>query len=178
MSRWKIIKGNIPIIFIAAHNYPHVRKNKLKKADINTSSLASSLAMKLSAYAMYSTAIQEDPNWYINSDFRKHLKKYLSDKSIGVAFDLHGRRKNWPNLIEFFPNDQFKNKYSNAIKDEIIKDFVEDDQLTICEDLPIPGLQLEIRRDGRDPSDKNHLHVVQKIVNVTKVIINLENWNL
>lgn len=40
MTGWKIIRGNSPILLVASHSFPQMRKKSIKKADINTGVLA------------------------------------------------------------------------------------------------------------------------------------------
>lgn len=73
-----------------------------------------------------------------------------------MVVDIHGRRENYPTLFEFLPNNSFKKKYLNFLKDKTIMEFKNDAQLTLAEDLDknhVPCLEIEIRKDGRFPAD-------------------------
>lgn len=97
---------------------------------------------------MISTKIQEGPNWYTDSKFRRELKRILEKNDIIAVFDIHGRKSEWPTLVDYYPIKYFKEKYTHLSEGKNVMDFKDNDQLTICEEISIPALELEIRRGG------------------------------
>lgn len=54
-SLWKIIEGNLPVLLVASHNYPHLRKGLVKPKDIGTGDLVKVLCNKYNCWGIIST---------------------------------------------------------------------------------------------------------------------------
>lgn len=164
---WKIIKGSMPILLVAAHNYPHLRKNKIKPRDIGTGSLVKALCNDYGCWGMITTKVQADPNWYLSSSFREKIKEIINQYEIKMVIDIHGRKKDSPELIELYPNNAFRKTYSELLKDKVVNEFVNNEQITLAEDLDkigLPSVEVEIRKDGRLPTNKqNYNYVYEKL---------------
>ncbi|HLE48686.1 MAG TPA: hypothetical protein VI819_01505 [Patescibacteria group bacterium] len=148
---WDLIKGTTPVLLIASHAYSQIRSGNLKLGDIGTGQIARKLAKSTKCWALVSTKIQKDPNWYTDSPFRKKIDSILKKENIKVVFDIHGR-KDSGNLMEYYPNEYFYREYGKLLSTEIVAGFRDNDQITIVEHLEklnIPGLEIEINKDGR-----------------------------
>jgi hypothetical protein len=178
MINWLQIYGNHPVLLVASHNLPHIRENRLKPADMGTGEIARLLANKLGVNALISKSVQKDPNWYINSSFRKKVKEIIKKKRIITVIDIHGRKKGSPNLLEFLPNQNFTNKYNNLLKNKFIRPFKEDDQTTLSEDLEsvnIPCVEIEVRKDGREGNTKEYKKVVKELTEMISTLVQVKN---
>lgn len=165
-SRWREIFGVTKVLLVASHNYPHVRGASLKLADVGTGEVVESLCKKFGCWGLISTKIQSDPNWYVDSPFREMAKEIIDTRQIEIVLDIHGRNLDCENLIEFFPNDSFGKK--KCFEGLVVKEFVDDEQLTLIEDLDnhgISGVEVEIRKDGRVIMiDEDNYYEVQRIL--------------
>jgi hypothetical protein len=172
-NSWIIIKGGTSILIVAGHNFPHVRKSRIKIADSGTGMLATLLCERLNAFGIVSTEIQKDPNWYIRSPFRIEVKNLIEKYSIKTVIDLHARRPSWPREIDFYPNDSFQELYKQTLKDLSIRTFKNDEQLTLSEDLDrtrTPSLEIEIRSNMLIKNSLNYDKIVSLIEKVIKNI--------
>lgn len=149
---WKIIPGKYPILLVASHNYSHLRKGKIKLGDIGTGAIVSKLCYKTKVWGFKTTKIQLDPNWYTLNPLRINLKEIIKEKGIKLVLDIHGRREKYPYLVELLPNSSFKNTVKETPKFFHTRDFADNNQLTLSEDLEkigVPAAEIEIRKDGR-----------------------------
>lgn len=173
-NKWKIIEGEIPVLLVAPHNFPHIRNGTRKLRDAGTGLLVEKLCVKTGAWGIISIAIQKDPNWYVDSAFREKLKNIISSNEIKVVIDIHGRRLSWPTLIDAYPNKNFKREFGiKILRNFKVRHFKDDDQLTIIEDLDnlkISGVEIEIRQDGRIKGSKLYNDVIN---NLRQLINNL-----
>ena len=147
---WKEISGANTILLVASHNYPHVRNANLKPADVGTGKIVEKYCSEFNCWGLISSKVQLDPNWYANSPFREMVKEIIDKRQVTVVLDIHGRKIDCKNLIEFFPNNSFGKR--KCLADLVVKEFVDNEQLTIVEDLDnykVPGVEIEIRKDGR-----------------------------
>lgn len=152
-DKWKIIKGENLILLVASHNRPHNREGVIKPADIGTGLLVEDLCVQTKAWGMVSETVQEDPNWYKDSKFRNKLENIVDTNGIKAVIDIHGRKHSWQHLLDAYPNNSFRRRFGvQVLRDFAIQPFKDNDQLTITEDLDsvnIPGVEIEIRKDGR-----------------------------
>ncbi len=166
-SDWEIIQGKKPILLVASHNYSHIRDEKLKLGDIGTGNIVRILCKNLDCFGVLTTKIMDDPNWYTNSNFRNEVKQIIKDSKIKVVLDVHGRKQDSDDLIELYPNETFKSGYEDQLREYLVKKLLDNDQLTLTEDLDnekIPGVEIEIRKDGRLSSNKEQFSaVIQKL---------------
>lgn len=175
---WKIIPGTAPYLLVAAHSVRHERNGVLKAADAYTGLMAEELAKNLGWWAIIAQEIQPDPNWYPEAPFRVALKQLVKEQNIRAVIDLHGRRTEYPNLLEVYTNAHFSSRYASHLSQFITKPFKDDDQLTICEDLErsnIPGCAIEIRRDGRNPGSHIRSEVVALLSGLARNVQNSVN---
>jgi hypothetical protein len=167
---WKIIPGVTPILFIACHNVPHLRRRTIKKGEPGTAELVELLSKNINSWGIISRMtclpagrVQKDPNWYRHSPFRQAVKKIVAENQIKVAFDIHGKNLDAPDLLTLYPNETFKKNYPFCLKGLVVKKFLNNGQLTITEDLDnnlVAGVELEIRSDGRIPKGANFKTVI------------------
>jgi len=177
-GEWKIIKGQNPILLVASHNYPQIREAIIKPRDIGTGNLVERLCETTSSWGTISETVQLDPNWYKNSDFRNMVKNIIKRNNIKVVLDIHGRRKSWPRIIDFYPNNSFKQKFSSTLDGLSVIDFKDGDQTTLSEDidrLNVPSIEIEIRRDGREIGTKNYYEVISVLERVIRNLMKFPN---
>lgn len=167
---WQIVVGTRPVLLVAGHCFPHHRQGRIKPRDVNTDQIALALASTTQCSAIVSTSVQSDPNWYANSPFRQAVKSFISHHQIQTVYDLHGRRVGYPHLLEYFANQEYLSHYASYLTFGRLGRFIKNHQFTLAEDLqslPLSTLEVEIRRDGREPqSDPYHLvfdHLVSLI---------------
>jgi hypothetical protein len=177
MFDWKIHKGRVPILIVAGHARKHIRKDKVKPADLNTDTLAKEISKKTDAWLIYTTTIQKDPNWYVNSPFRKRVKEIIKENNINTVYDIHGRKSKHPNLVELLPNKAFLNLHNAPIKslNVPILPLVDNEQLTLAEDLGrnnIPCVEIEVRTDARYKKGAKHHDTVKLLTRLIKITAN------
>lgn len=174
-NNWEIIEGKIPVLLVAAHNCPHIREGRQKPRDVGTGDLVKLLCEKTGAWGIYTTCIQDDPNWHADSPFRLAVKNLIQELEIKAVIDLHGRREGYPYLIEYLPNEAFKEKY--PLKDATIKELLKGGQFTLPKDLQLMGIPctaIEIRKDGRlydNNPDSNYEKTKSEILKLIEQII-------
>ena len=166
---FKIVKGKNPILLSAPHVYPHIRPNfedTPKKNELYTKEIVQTIAMKLDVSAIYTTSKQHsDPNWYIESPYRKGIFDLIEENDIKIFIDIHGLNIDNTEDIIIFVNkldisgnqiaQKLKNELMNYFKEVPVKEFINNEQFTISEHIfdkyRIPSLQLELnlrlRRD-------------------------------
>lgn len=177
-SSWKLILGNIQVLLVASHNYPHIRRGKIKQGELGTGDLVEYLCRKTGSWGIISETIQPDPNWYKNSPLREEVKRIIKAYKIKVVLDVHGRRNKWFSLIDFYPNKRFKEKFPASLNELSVIEFVNNEQLTLAEDLDqqgLPCLEIEIRKDGRIPGKQNYEVVISTIEKLVNKIY--ESWS-
>jgi hypothetical protein len=170
---WETIPGEQAILLVAGHNYPHFREGKVKKRDEGTGELVRELCNRCGVWGIISTAVQLDPNWYHGSLFRQSVKLLVKKNNLKTVLDIHGRREDYPNLIEFFPNAIFTAKFEQLIGNEVIKEFTYNQQVTLAEDLEksnVACVEVEIRKDGRTTGNENNMPVMEKLVKLINKI--------
>jgi len=101
-------------------------------------------------WGIVSTRAQLDPNWYIDSTFRDQVKKLISQNKITLILDIHGSSLQNQELIFFLANKAFLEKFSDKLTGVELRNFIDNDQLTLAEDLDFSTavLEIEIREDG------------------------------
>lgn len=152
VDKFTLISGNKPILLLAAHNYPHIRNGVTKAADIGTGGLVQKYCDKYGFWGLVATSVQDDPNWYQNSEFRRKAKEIIKNNNIKCVLDIHGSDISSEHLLELLPNNNFLSQYKDLTHGQTVKPFKNNIQLTIAEDLDlldIPCLELEVRKDGR-----------------------------
>jgi len=176
---YKIIRGKVLVLLVAGHNYPQLRGGNLKSSDLYTGKLVEKLASKTKSWAIISEEIQLDPNWYSQSPFRLKVKQLIKDNDIKAVFDIHGK-KDSDNLIEVYPNKNFKKLFTSSLSGFLLKNFKDNDQLTISEDLGrtnIPSLEVEIRKDGRIPGTKENQEILSLLSNLLIKVVSFLSKN-
>ena len=151
-KKWKIVGGLNHVLIIASHNFPHIRKDKIKKRDTATGAVVENLCAETQSWGIISTSTQKDPNWYVYSPFRLKIKKLIYELDIKVIYDIHGRKINSPKLVEYLPNVPFSILFGNLLQKLPTKAFKKNSTLTFSEDLErmsVPALEIEIRKDAR-----------------------------
>ncbi|MFH1840934.1 MAG: HAD-IA family hydrolase [Candidatus Shapirobacteria bacterium] len=144
---WQTIEGKKNILLVAQHNSLTIRQGKLKLPESNTGEIVKKICIEKEYWGMITNFIQKDPNWYKNSLFRKKALEVIKLNNIKTVLDFHERRPDYPELIEFLPNKVFRKKYPECLKLAILKNFKNDQQLTLSEELDrlgVPGLEIEI----------------------------------
>lgn len=155
-----------PVLLIASHSTPQIRRGQIKPADLGTGQMVKKLCRELKTFGIISTKLQKDANWYINSPLRKRAKEIIKKFNIRLVLDVHGRRDDWPRLIDVYPNNNFMACFKASIKNLPIQRFKSNNQLTLSEDLDrtnVPSLEIEIRRDGRTSGTEENEKVVRTI---------------
>ena len=166
---WQIIEGKKPILIVAGHNFNQGRKGKIKWADIGTGDIARKICEENNFWGIISTRDQIDPNWYTDSPFREKVKELIKTNKIEMILDIHGRKLGSSELIELIGNNCFIKKYSKKLNEWKINNCVDDEQITLAEELDetLPVLVLEIREDGRIKTiDENKYNESQKLIKV------------
>ncbi len=165
---WKTTKGKNLILFIAQHNFPQLRENKLKPVDLLTGVMAENLTKKFNCFSMITTKIELDPNWYEDSPFRKEVFKIIKEYNIKLVVDIHGRKINSINKREIFLNKSFIRDFSVNLKEDWAKmDFKDNNQLTLSEDLDkldIPAIELELRLDIRQAISNRNDNSIEELI--------------
>lgn len=166
---WQLIKGKKSVLVVAGHNFNQGRKGRIKWADIGTGDIARKMCEKYEFWGIISTKDQMDPNWYVDSPFREKVKELIKFNKIAMILDIHGRKLRAKELIELIGNNLFIKDYSKKLTNWKIKKCVDDEQITLAEELDdlIPVLVLEIREDGRVSTidDKKYVEC-QKLLNI------------
>lgn len=163
---WDLIKGKTPILLVASHAYSQIRNRKLKPGDIGTGRLVRKLAESSGCWGLVSTKVQEDPNWYENSPFRKKIDDILLNGSIKAVLDIHGS-KNKHDLLVYYPNECFTEKFVSLLAFKKLLTFKDNEQVTIAEHLnqmDIPAVQIEISKVGR--IGVHHNEVLEELKNL------------
>jgi len=177
MANWKIQKGSLPVLLVAAHAQKHTREDRVKPADLNTDVLAKELADTTGSWFITTTSIQQDPNWYLKSPFRVKVKKIIQERDIETVFDIHGRKKEHPNLLEFLPNNSFSQKYHSLLKSTNIPilPFSDNEQVTLAEDLDrdgVPCIEVETRiktgKDGKIQDSDEYQRIIDTLTKLIK----------
>ena len=157
---WQIIDGVIPVLLVAGHNAPHLRNGKIKKRDWGTGDMVKYLCEKTGAFGIITTEIQIDPNYHEEAELRKEVIKIIGEQEIELVIDIHGRRADYPYLIEFFTNKHFLNEF---LKGEMVFKAEVRTQKLLVKALEIPGVEVEIRKDGRTWGEENFEVVINKL---------------
>ncbi|NCT55519.1 hypothetical protein GW755_01605 [bacterium] len=150
---FKIIKGSIPVLLSAPHNFPQIRNDRIKSRDTNTGQIVNELCSATGCWGIISTSVQKDPNWYKDSEFRIELFKLVTKNKIDLVLDVHGKKIDYEKEVVFYPNKTFTGLHSKILTNLNQANFINDSQLTICEHLnefKISALEAEIRRDYRE----------------------------
>jgi len=157
---WQIIEGKVPVLLVAGHNAPHLRNGQIKKRDWGTGNMVSYLCEKTGAFGIITTEIQLDPNFYEEAEFRNKVIELISHKAIKLVIDIHGRRADYPYLIEFFINKYFDQK---LLTGEMMYNSQMRNQKLLINALKVPGVEVEIRKDGRTWGTENFGKVIEKL---------------
>jgi len=182
---FNVVEGNNPILLSAPHAYPHIRpnfENTPKKNELYTKEITQTMAEKLDVNAIYTTSKQNlDPNWYIESAYRKRVLELIAEESVKVFIDIHGLNiKNREDIIIFVNKLDVEGKeiaqqlLKNLIKyfkEVSIKELVNNEQFTITEHTfekyRIPSIQLELNLRVRREKD-NWDWLISSFSNVLK----------
>lgn len=170
---YEVTLGTRPLLIIAAHEFPHTRRGTIKPSDINTGQFALELTEIHSCYSILSTSQQPDPNWYQNSQFRKKVFSIVLEHGIKLVLDIHGRQLSSEDIVQWYPNSTCDALYTKILQGKTIKKFLKNEQLTICEELDdfgIPAIEIEIRRDAREPQSIAWNSVMQDFATLIKQV--------
>lgn len=161
---------------MASHNYPHIRKGGVKPQDVGTGQLVKTICKKTGTWGIISTDVQLDPNWYTSSPFRKKVKGLIKDNAIKYVLDIHGRRENYPHLLEILPNTSLSKLTKDVPNSFHLRRLSDNEQLTLSEDLNNNGIacaEIEIRKDGRikNTSDGNYNIAIKELMKLIRILI-------
>ena len=122
---FKIIKGNIPIIFSAPHCVSQTRENKLKMAEGETGAIVQILAKDMNCYGVYKTYNDnDDANYDIEGNqYKEALLKLIKDENLKLLIDLHGAKNEHKFDIEICTDDGNNIDNKNFIIDILKKSF-------------------------------------------------------
>ena len=188
---FKIVKGNNNIILSAPHAYKHIRNNRIKSNENNTSKIVKILSMLTNSHIIYTYKdCEDDPNYNKSSVYKKELLKYIEENNIKYLIDIHGLDKenncpleigcnNYKNSSEEFVN-LIKNTFSKYYDGNILIDevFAAKSERRIsnyisskCND--INTVQLEINKKYRS-INRMPIKFNKTIVALKEIIDNLE----
>jgi len=92
---FKYKKGKIPILISAPHGARHLRNDKWKEEDEYTASIAVILAKQTNTHVIYvKNATREDPNFCLESEYKKAIEEAVKSHKIRFILDLHGAKNN------------------------------------------------------------------------------------
>lgn len=160
---WQVVEGRKPIIVVAGHNFRQGREGRMKPADMGTGRMAREICEKYGFWGIVSTRDQLDPNWYVDSPFRKKVKQMIVNLGIKLVIDIHGSKLGSEELLELKGNKRFRKKYGIEVED-----FRQNNQTTLAEEMEevVAALQIEIREDGRiETIDKLKFCEAEKLIN-------------
>jgi hypothetical protein len=165
-KKWRIIKGQRPVLLVASHNYPQIREGSIKPADIGTGDIVEKLCQNTKSWGIISQSVLYDPNWYEKSEFRIEVKELINKNNIGIVLDFHGKKDSSDAPVDFYPNSAFKQRFSACLIGLSTKSFKKNDQLTLSEDidhLGVPGLEIEIDKKTRLAGTKLYNIIVNEL---------------
>jgi hypothetical protein len=88
---WGYAPGRIPVLLSAPHAAAHIRDGKLKEEDEYTGGFVRLVSGMTGAYALYARREStEDPNWQLDTAYKRELGRIVKDNSIGFVLDIHG----------------------------------------------------------------------------------------
>lgn len=124
-----IKKGKIPIMISAPHAVNHFREGKVKYADMLTGGIARYLQKMTGCHLIYSAKqINKDPNFdeEADSEYKKELKKYITNNNIKVVIELHGASKEREYAVEMGTIDESdKSLHEHTFISALIKNYFE-----------------------------------------------------
>lgn len=170
---YQLIKGTKQVLIVASHNFNQGREGKIKWADLGTGKIVRDLAEKHGCFGIVSTKNQMDPNWYTESPFRQKVREIVTKEHISLIVDVHGSSMANDKLLVMRGNKKFKDIFRLDVLD-----FVNNDQITIAEELneSVAVIEVEIREDGRISTiDEKKYFEAQKLIE--DLLIKLMNEN-
>ncbi len=159
IENWELIKGARPVLLVAGHNAPQIRNGQIKRRDWGTGSLVKYLCEQTGAWGIVATEEQLDPNYHEEAPLRKEVLRLVGDKAIKLVVDIHGRRMNYPRLVEFRINKYFD---KGRLAGEEVAGAENLKQNLLIKAVDVPAVEVEIRRDGRTYGDPNFEIVLNK----------------
>jgi hypothetical protein len=88
---WGFDAGRIPVLLSAPHAAAHTRDGKPKEEDEYTAGLARLIAELTGAHALYACRESaEDPNWHLDTAYKRELARIVQEAGIGFVLDIHG----------------------------------------------------------------------------------------
>jgi hypothetical protein len=85
--------GSYPVLLVAGHSVRHSREGMSKPPDLNTGSLALTVAAQASCHSLVATRLRdEDPNYSRESRFRAFIDVLIAACGIQAVIDIHGAR--------------------------------------------------------------------------------------
>ena len=185
---FKIVKGNLPIIFSAPHCVKQLREGKIKCAEGETGAIVQILAKETNCYAIYKTYNDnDDANYDIDSKYKEYLLKIVKENDIKLLLDIHGAKNEHDFNIEICTDDgkniennwylinYLKNSFNTNGIDKITENtiFKANSIRTISKyihkETNIPCIQLEIT--GRYRYIEN-IEGIYKLINALSDFIN------
>lgn len=159
---FKIDKGSNNIILSAPHAYKHFRNNKIKVNENNTSKIVKILGILTNSHVIYTYKdSNNDPNYDMDSEYKKELSKYIKNNNIKYLIEIHGLNKDSDISLEIGSNS-YKNvdeKFVNLIKNVFSKYY--DDEILIDEKFKSQSK----RRVTNYISEKNNINTIQLEIN-------------
>ncbi|MEG2510945.1 MAG: tRNA preQ1(34) S-adenosylmethionine ribosyltransferase-isomerase QueA, partial [Bacilli bacterium] len=87
----KILNGSNNILLSAPHAYKHIRNNKIKGNEFNTSFIVKILNKMTGTSIIYiKKSIEYDPNYQNDNLYRDLILKYIKEHNIKYFIDIHG----------------------------------------------------------------------------------------
>lgn len=88
---FKSYVGFRPILLSAPHAAAHMRNGEEKMEEEFTAAFARYLAKRTGAHALFATHLsQEDPNWDVDSGYKRRLAALVDAHNIELVIDIHG----------------------------------------------------------------------------------------
>lgn len=88
---FEVVNGTVPVLVSAPHACMHVREGVRKMQEEFTGALALYLAERCGCYAIFTRyQTHEDPNWQVDSKYKRSIEALLQDRAIRFVIDLHG----------------------------------------------------------------------------------------
>lgn len=190
-SNLKLVLGSTPIIISAPHAVNHPRDGQLKLADTFTGPVALQLAEMLRSTALvYAQTYSEDPNYDADGPYKQILAKVAREHGIRFILDVHGMARNRPmelaigtgmgNTLRREAREAFVTAVRASGFNEMYVDHPQyynaSNPNTIASyshrELAIPAVQIEIRKDFRDPETlpQNYQTLLHALYNAVKAV--------
>ncbi len=102
----KIYKGNNNILLSAPHAYKHIRYDRKKKNEYNTSNIIKILNKLTDCHIIYKYREDNDDFNHIKENrYKNIISEYIKNNNIEYFFDIHGINEEYSYSIELGTND-------------------------------------------------------------------------